>query len=51
VFDAFVTTKPGGMGLGLAISHLIIERHAGKISAGRSASGGARMVIQLPAAK
>ena len=32
VFDAFVTTKPKGMGLGLAISRMIIERHEGQLS-------------------
>jgi signal transduction histidine kinase len=48
VFDAFAGTKPGGMGLGLAISHLVIDRHGGKISASQSPSGGAHMVIQLP---
>jgi signal transduction histidine kinase len=48
VFDGFVSTKPGGMGLGLAISHLVVERHGGKVSASQSASGGAQMVIQLP---
>ena len=30
IFDAFVTTKPSGMGLGLAISKMIVERHAGR---------------------
>ncbi|HWL72768.1 MAG TPA: MASE4 domain-containing protein, partial [Burkholderiaceae bacterium] len=48
VFEAFASTKPGGMGLGLAISHLVIERHGGKISASQSPSGGARVVIDLP---
>jgi signal transduction histidine kinase len=48
VFEVFASTKTGGMGLGLAISHLVIERHGGKISAGQSSTGGARVVIDLP---
>ena len=48
VFEVFASTKTGGMGLGLAISHLVIERHGGKISASQSPSGGACVVIQLP---
>jgi nitrogen fixation/metabolism regulation signal transduction histidine kinase len=30
IFDAFVTTKSHGMGLGLALSRMIIERHSGE---------------------
>jgi signal transduction histidine kinase len=48
VFDAFVTTKTKGMGLGLAISQAIVERHNGKITAMAAVNGGARFEITLP---
>jgi signal transduction histidine kinase len=48
VFDAFVTTKTKGMGLGLAISQRIVERHDGKITAMSGVNGGARFEITLP---
>jgi signal transduction histidine kinase len=40
VFDAFVTTKATGMGLGLALSQMIIERHGGQIIVAPSANDG-----------
>jgi signal transduction histidine kinase len=48
VFDAFVTTKTKGMGLGLAISQAIVERHDGRITAMSGVKGGARFEIILP---
>jgi signal transduction histidine kinase len=48
IFDAFVTTKPEGMGLGLAICRTIIERHGGKISAASDSRSGAMFQIFLP---
>jgi C4-dicarboxylate-specific signal transduction histidine kinase len=48
IFDAFVTTKPEGMGLGLAICRTIIERHGGKISATSGSKRGAAFQIVLP---
>ncbi len=48
VFDAFVTTKPHGMGLGLAISRLIIERHGGRLTASSDGKSGALFQVVLP---
>lgn len=49
IFDAFVTTKPHGMGLGLAICRMVVERHGGKISAWPDKkSGGASFEVVLP---
>lgn len=49
VFDAFVTTKKKGKGLGLAISRMIIERHDGQLTASPNGSTGAIFQIVLPA--
>jgi signal transduction histidine kinase len=48
VFDSFFTTKPQGMGLGLAITAAIIQAHAGQIWARNSAAGGAIVGFRLP---
>jgi signal transduction histidine kinase len=48
IFDAFVTTKAKGMGLGLAISQMIVERHQGKIAVTPGATRGARFQVTLP---
>ncbi|PLX98163.1 MAG: hypothetical protein C0622_11795 [Desulfuromonas sp.] len=49
LFDAFVTTKSSGqgLGLGLAISHMIIADLGGKLTARNLAAGGAEFTIVL----
>jgi two-component system, LuxR family, sensor kinase FixL len=41
LFQPFVTTKSGGMGIGLSISKRIIEAHGGEINVERNSAGGA----------
>jgi len=48
LFTPFVTSKPGGMGIGLAISKRIIEAHDGDIGVSRNANGGATFRFTLP---
>lgn len=48
---AFYSTKPDGMGMGLAICRSVIEAHHGGMEAGTSALGGARLSFTLPLAE
>jgi signal transduction histidine kinase/putative methionine-R-sulfoxide reductase with GAF domain len=50
VFEPFYTTKPSGIGMGLAISKSIIEAHGGVIWATDNASAGATFHFSLPVA-
>jgi signal transduction histidine kinase len=51
VFDPFFTTRPQGMGMGLAIVRTIVEAHRGQIFAENKPSGGAQFTIRLPIAR
>ncbi len=49
VFDAFYTTKPGGLGMGLSICRSIIEAHSGRLWASANLPRGASFQFALPA--
>ena len=48
IFDPFFTTKSKGLGLGLAITHKIVEGHGGKIETESSEGQGSTFIIELP---
>jgi C4-dicarboxylate-specific signal transduction histidine kinase len=50
IFEAFVTTKSRGMGLGLAISRMIVEQHGGQLTASSDGKNGALFQFVLPTA-
>ena len=47
IFDPFITTKHTGTGLGLTITHDIVEQHHGRILAENHAEGGANFSVWL----
>jgi signal transduction histidine kinase len=49
LFTAFVSTKARGMGLGLSLCQMIIDRHNGELSVSSEIGKGTRFEISLPA--
>ena len=50
LFQPFVTTKQGGMGVGLSVCRTIIEGHGGELRAEDAPGGGTVFRMSVPAA-
>jgi signal transduction histidine kinase len=48
LFTAFVTTKERGMGLGLSLCQMIVDRHNGQLSVSSDVGKGTRFEVTLP---
>jgi signal transduction histidine kinase len=50
LFEAFYSTKSGGMGIGLSVSRSIIESHHGRLWAASNDGPGATFAFSIPRA-
>jgi signal transduction histidine kinase len=48
IFEAFFSTKPEGMGMGLSICRSIVEAHGGRITASKAGDRGSVFQVSLP---
>jgi len=48
LFEANVSQRRGGAGLGLALVHAVVQAHGGQVTATGAPGGGARFIIELP---
>ena len=49
IFDLYFTTKADGTGVGLAVTHQIVEAHQGRIEVDSPPGRGTRMRVRIPA--
>ena len=47
-FEPFVTTRPGGTGLGLAVVYAAVTEHAGTVSIDSAPGFGTTVTVELP---
>jgi two-component system, sensor histidine kinase FlrB len=48
IFEPFVSTRPNGTGLGLAVARTVVQAHGGRISCEQAPGGGGCFVVCLP---